>query len=182
MSSTPTGSWRFRSPSEEVSSITARPADPQNPLPVFTVDNPLAQSTRLARNNRNGASSEICATPPARCGSGIRRSSISSPAARWLKWFIHGGKSVHLMCEYQPQRDRPVPAAAAGLPANLFIPATGQRQYLRLTRQSNYKNALQGAAGAPLRQRVFRPRFLHVAADADRPGYEQRWHGPGCGS
>src|SRR4029077_143891 len=42
----------FQEPFGAVSSITARPADPQNPLPVFTVDNPLA--THLARNNRNG--------------------------------------------------------------------------------------------------------------------------------
>jgi hypothetical protein len=28
--------------------------DPQDPLPVFTVDDPLAQASRVSTNNRNG--------------------------------------------------------------------------------------------------------------------------------
>jgi hypothetical protein len=44
----------FQNPFGAVSNLVVRPADPQNPLPVFTVDDPLAQATRLSTNNRNG--------------------------------------------------------------------------------------------------------------------------------
>ena len=44
----------FQEPFGGISTLTARPTDPQNPLPVFTVDDPLTQATRLATNNRNG--------------------------------------------------------------------------------------------------------------------------------
>ena len=44
----------FQNPFGAVSNLVVRPADPQNPLPVFTVDDPLAQATRLITNNRNG--------------------------------------------------------------------------------------------------------------------------------
>ena len=37
----------FQEPFGGISSLTARPADPQSPLPVFTVEDPLTQATRL---------------------------------------------------------------------------------------------------------------------------------------
>ena len=44
----------FQNPFGVVSNLVVRPADPQNPLPVFTVEDPLAQATRLSTNNRIG--------------------------------------------------------------------------------------------------------------------------------
>jgi len=44
----------FQNPFGSVYNLTARPADPQNPLPVFTVDDPLAQASRVSTNSRNG--------------------------------------------------------------------------------------------------------------------------------
>ena len=49
----------FQEPFGGVSSLTVRPADPQNPLPVFTVEDPLAQATRLTTNNRNGMQRDL---------------------------------------------------------------------------------------------------------------------------
>ena len=44
----------FQNPFGVVSNLVVRPADPQNPLPVFTVDDGPAQATQLITNNRNG--------------------------------------------------------------------------------------------------------------------------------
>jgi outer membrane receptor protein involved in Fe transport len=49
----------FQDPFGAVDNLVARPTDPQNPLPVFTVDDPLAQASLLARNNRNGMQRDL---------------------------------------------------------------------------------------------------------------------------
>ena len=49
----------FQNPFGGVYNLTVRPADPQNPLPVFTVEDPLAQATRLSTNNRNGMQRDL---------------------------------------------------------------------------------------------------------------------------
>ena len=100
----------FQQPFGEVSSITARPADPQNPLPVFTVDDPLTQATRLATNNRNGIQRDLRDGQVQQWNTSVQYLLTNSTL---LEVAYHGGKSVAPDEQSQLQRDRPVPATAA---------------------------------------------------------------------
>jgi outer membrane receptor protein involved in Fe transport len=96
----------FQSPFGTVSNLVVRPADPQNPLPVFTVDDPLAQATRLIINNRNG----------------MQRDLRDGQVQQWnltLQYLItkdtlfeaayHGSKSSHLMSPLNYNETNPFP-------------------------------------------------------------------------
>ena len=160
----------FQEPFGGISNLTARPADPQNPLPVFTVDDPLTQATRLSTNNRNGmqrnlrdgqvqqwtASVQYLLTNAYVARSGLSRFQERAPDGR-----------------SQLQRNQPVPASAAGFCAHPSIPAAGQRQYLRVTRGGKVHRAA-GTARTPLRQRLYRPRLIYVSADVDGSRCQQR--------
>ena len=125
----------FQEPFGGISSLTARPADPQNPLPVFTVEDPLTQATRLTTNNRNGMQRDLrdgqvqqwtCVRPVSPHEHDVARSGLSRFQER-----APDGRS-------QLQRNRPVPGSTAGFCARSSIPAAGQRQYLRVTRGRKY--------------------------------------------
>ena len=96
----------FQNPFGAVSNLVVRPADPQNPLPVFTVDDPLAQATRLITNNRNG----------------MQRNLRDGQVQQWnltLQYLItkdtlfeaayHGSKSSHLMSALNYNETDPFP-------------------------------------------------------------------------
>jgi outer membrane receptor protein involved in Fe transport len=96
----------FQNPFGAVSNLVVRPANPQNPLPVFTVDDPLAQATRLITNNRNG----------------MQRNLRDGQVLQWnltLQYLItkdtlfeaayHGSKSSHLMGALNYNETNPFP-------------------------------------------------------------------------
>ena len=96
----------FQNPFGAVSNLVVRPADPQNPLPVFTVDDPLAQATRLITNNRNG----------------MQRNLRDGQVQQWnltLQYLLtkdtlfeaayHGSKSSHLMSAVNYNETNPFP-------------------------------------------------------------------------
>ena len=96
----------FQNPFGAVSNLVVRPADPQNPLPVFTVDDPLAQATRLITNNRNG----------------MQRNLRDGQVQQWnltLQYLLtkdtlfeaayHGSKSSHLMSALNYNETNPFP-------------------------------------------------------------------------
>jgi len=122
-----------------VSSITARPADPHNPLPVFTVDNPLAQATRLATNNRNG----------------IQRNLRDGQVQQWntsvqylltdrtlVEVAYHGAKSVHLMSVLNYNETEPFPPQPPNYQQIFPYPQLGTVNIYESRARSNY-NALQ---------------------------------------
>ena len=121
----------FQNPFGDVSNLVVRPADPQNPLPVFTVDDPLAQASQLITNNRNG----------------MQRNLRDGQVQQWnltLQYLItkdtlfeaayHGSKSSHLMSTLNYNETNPFPAQPPDFALIFPIPA-GQRLYLRVARE-----------------------------------------------
>ena len=96
----------FQQPFGEVSSITARPADPQNPLPVFTVDNPLTQATRLATTNRNGIQRNLRDGQVQQWNTSVQYLLTHSTL---VEVAYHGAKSVHLMSNLNYNESAPFP-------------------------------------------------------------------------
>jgi hypothetical protein len=96
----------FQNPFGVVSNLVVRPADPQNPLPVFTVEDPLAQATRLSTNNRIG----------------MQRNLRDGQVQQWnlaLQYLLtkdtsfeaayHGSKGSHLMSALNYNETNPFP-------------------------------------------------------------------------
>lgn len=98
----------FQNPFGVVSNLVVRPADPQNPLPVFAVEDPLAQATRLSTNNRIG----------------MQRNLRDGQVQQWnvaLQYLLtkdtffetayHGSKGSHLMSALNYNETNPFPPA-----------------------------------------------------------------------
>src|SRR4029450_13845597 len=96
----------FQEPFGEISSITARPADPQNPLPVFTVDNPLTQATRLATNTRKGIQRNLRDGQVQQWNTSVQ---YLLPTRTLVEVAYHGAKSVHLMSRLNYNETDPFP-------------------------------------------------------------------------
>jgi outer membrane receptor protein involved in Fe transport len=112
----------FQSPFGAVSNLVVRPADPQNPLPLFTVDDPLAQATRLVTNNRNG----------------LQRNLREGQVQQWnvtlqylltkntlLEAAYHGSKSTHLMSAINYNETNPFPPQPPGFALKFPYPELG---------------------------------------------------------
>jgi len=110
----------FQEPFGEVSSITARPADPQNPLPVFTVDNPLTQATRLARNNRNGIQRNLRDGRVQQWNTSVQYLLTSRTL---VEVAYHGARSVHLMAGLNYNETDPFPPQPPDFPVSRAEPA-----------------------------------------------------------
>jgi len=129
----------FQDPFGRVNSLTARPANPQNPLPVFTVDDPLAQATLLTTNNRNG----------------MQRNLRDGQVQQWnltLQYLItkemlfeaayHGSKSTHLMSALNYNETNPFPPQPPGFSRVFPYPQLGSVSIFESRASGNY-NALQ---------------------------------------
>ena len=129
----------FQEPFGEVSSITARPADPQNPLPVFTVDNPLAQATRLARNNRNGIQRNLRDGQVQQWNTSVQYLLTNSTL---VEVAYHGAKSVHLMSVLNYNETDPFPPQPPDYQLIYPYPQLGNVNIYESRARSNY-HALQ---------------------------------------
>ena len=129
----------FQQPFGEVSSITARPADPQNPLPVFTVDNPLTQATRLATNNRNGIQRNLRDGQVQQWNTSVQYLLTNSTL---VEVAYHGAKSVHLMSVLNYNETDPFPPQPPDYQLIYPYPQLGNVNIYGSRARSNY-NALQ---------------------------------------
>jgi outer membrane receptor protein involved in Fe transport len=129
----------FQSPFGTVNNLVVRPADPQNPLPVFTVDDPLAQATRLITNNRNG----------------MQRDLRDGQVQQWNLTFqylitnntlfeaaYHGSKSSHLMGVVNYNETNPFPPQPPNFALIFPYPQLGNVSIFESRAVANY-HALQ---------------------------------------
>jgi Carboxypeptidase regulatory-like domain/TonB dependent receptor len=129
----------FQNPFGNVSNLVVRPADPQNPLPVFTVEDPLAQATRLATNNRNG----------------MQRNLRDGQVQQWnltaqylltkdtlFEAAYHGSKSSHLMSALNYNETNPFPPQPPGFALIFPYPQLGSVFMYESRAGANY-HALQ---------------------------------------
>jgi len=129
----------FQNPFGAVSNLVVRPADPQNPLPVFTVDDPLAQATRLITNNRNG----------------MQRNLRDGQVQQWnltvqylltkntlLEAAYHGSKSSHLMGALNYNETNPFPPQPPAFALTFPYPQLGNVVIFESRARANY-HALQ---------------------------------------
>jgi hypothetical protein len=129
----------FQNPFGAVSNLVVRPADPQNPLPAFTVDDPLAQATRLITNDRNG----------------MQRNLRDGQVQQWnltLQYLItkdtlfeaayHGSKSSHLMSALDYNETNPFPPQPPDFALIYPYPQLG-RVFMYESRARASYNALQ---------------------------------------
>ena len=160
----------FQEPFGEISSLTARPADPRKPVARlhgrgsvdggYSLDHeqPHWHAARPAR--WSGAAMDRV-RPASRREHDVARSGLS----RFQERSPHGRSQL--------QRNRPVSGSTAEFCARSSIPAAGQRQYLRVTRGRKVRRGA-GTARTPPGQRLYRSRLIHVSADVDRSGCQQR--------
>jgi hypothetical protein len=129
----------FQNPFGAVSNLVVRPANPQNPLPVFTVDDPLAQATRLITNNRNG----------------MQRNLRDGQVQQWnltVQYLItkdtlfeaayHGSKSSHLLGLLNYNETNPFPPQPPGFARIFPYPQLGNVSIYESRAAANY-HALQ---------------------------------------
>jgi hypothetical protein len=129
----------FQEPFGSVFNLTARPTDPQNPLPVFSVEDPLAQATRLTTNSRNG----------------MQRNLRDGQVQQWnltLQYLLtkdtlfetayHGSKSTHLMSALNYNETNPFPPQPPGFARVFPYPQLGSVSIFESRASGNY-NALQ---------------------------------------
>jgi outer membrane receptor protein involved in Fe transport len=129
----------FQNPFGAVSNLVVRPADPQNPLPVFTVDDPLAQATRLVTNNRIG----------------MQRDLRDGQVQQWNLTFqylitkntlfeaaYHGSKSSHLMGVVNYNEANPFPPQPPNFALVFPYPQLGNVSIFESRAVANY-HALQ---------------------------------------
>ena len=129
----------FQQPFGVVYNLLVRPADPANPKPVFTVEDPLAQATRLTTNNRNG----------------MQRNLRDGQVQEWNLTFQYlitenmvleaayvGSKSSHLMSALNYNETNPYPAQPPDFTQNFPYPQLGSVFIYESRASANY-NALQ---------------------------------------
>jgi hypothetical protein len=129
----------FQEPFGAVSSITVRPANPQNPLPVFTVDNPLAQATRLARNNRIGIQRNLRDGRVQQWNTSVQYLLTSSTL---VEVAYHGTRSVGLMAGLNYNETDPFPPQPPDFRLINPYPQLGSVTIYESRARSNY-NGLQ---------------------------------------
>jgi hypothetical protein len=129
----------FQNPFGSVYNLTARPADPQNPLPVFTVEDPLAQASRASTSGRNG----------------MQRNLREGQVQQWnlslqylltkdtlLETAYLGSKSTHLMSSLDYNETNPYPPQPTDFALIYPYPQLGSVFMYQSRAGANY-NALQ---------------------------------------
>ena len=135
----------FQEPFGEVSSITARPADPQNPLPVFTVDNPLTQATRLATNTRNGIQRNLRDGQVQQWNMSVQ---YLLPNLTLVEVAYHGATSVHLMSRVNYNETDPFPPQPPDYSLIYPYPQLGSVNIYESRARSNYHALQRGSSAA----------------------------------
>jgi len=129
----------FQNPFGSVSNLVVRPADPQNPQPVFSVNDPLTQATRLSTNNRIG----------------MQRNLRDGQVQQWnlaLQYLLtkdtlfeaayHGSKASHLMSALNYNETNPFPAQPPQFALIFPYPQLGNVVVYESRARANY-HALQ---------------------------------------
>ncbi len=97
----------FQEPFGNISSVTVRPADPSNPLPAFTVDDPLREATRVVTNNRTGIQRDLRDGQVQQWNLSVQYLLANNTL---VEAAYHGSKSVHLMSGLNYNETNPYPA------------------------------------------------------------------------
>jgi hypothetical protein len=129
----------FQDPYGRTFNLTVRPADPKNPVPLFTVDDPLAQANTVIANTR----------------AGIQRNFRDGQVQQWnltTQYLVtkdtvaeiayHGSKSSHLASILNYNEIIPYPAQPPDFKQNFPYPSFGGVNILESRGAANY-NALQ---------------------------------------
>ena len=145
----------FQTPFGDISSVTVRPADPQNPLPVLTVDDPLRQATRLVTNNRIGIQRDLHDGQVQQWNVSVQYLVAKNTL---LEAAYHGSTSSHLMSGLNYNETNPYPAQPPGFSLIYPYPQLGNVVIYESRARANY-NALQATI-----DRRFANGFTGVAA------------------
>ena len=130
----------FQDPFAQFFNRTVRPPDPSRPLPVFTVDNPVADLTQQVFNTR----------------AGVERNFRDGYIGQWnltaqylitkdmvFEMAYHGSKSTRLASRLNYNETDPFPAQPPNFQQNFRYPALGGVTMLESRGAANY-HALQG--------------------------------------
>ena len=129
----------FQSPFGVVSTLTARPADPKNPLPVFTVEDPLAQANQLVTNSRNGMQRDLRDGQVQQWNMTVQYLLTRNTL---LEAAYHGSRSSHLMGVLNYNETNPFPAQPPNFTLIFPYPQLGSVNIFESRGRANY-NALQ---------------------------------------
>ena len=125
----------FQAPFGSVSSITVRPADPQNPLPLFTVDDPLALATRLTNNNRIGMQRDLRDGQVQQWNVSVQYLVSNSTL---LEAAYHGSRSARLMGVLNYNETDPFPAQPPDFKLIFPYPELGNVNIYESRGKANY--------------------------------------------
>jgi hypothetical protein len=129
----------FQNPFGSVYNLTVRPVDPQDPLPVFTVEDPLAQATRLSTNNRNGMQRDLRDGQVQQWNLSLQYLFTTNTL---FETAYHGSKSTHLMGALNYNETNPFPPQPPDFELNYPYPQLGSVFIYESRAAANY-NALQ---------------------------------------
>ena len=96
----------FQNPFGTVYNLTVRPPNPQYPIPVFTVQDPLAQAARVSTSSRNGMQSNLRDGQVQQWNLSLQYLLTKNTL---LETAYHGSKSTHLMSALDYNETNPFP-------------------------------------------------------------------------
>jgi len=129
----------FQDPFGQLFNRTVRPADPTRPLPVFTVDNPLENSSQQVFNTRNGIERNFRDGYIHQWNFTVQRL-ISQDMLFEVAY--HGSKSTRLASRLNYNEIDPFPAQPPAFQQNFRYPSLGGVTILESRGAANY-HALQ---------------------------------------
>jgi Carboxypeptidase regulatory-like domain/TonB dependent receptor len=129
----------FQNPFGSVYNLTIRPPDPQNPLPVFTVEDPLALATLVSTNNRNGMQRNLREGQVQQWNMSVQYLLTKDTL---LETAYHGSKSTHLMSSLDYNETNPFPPQTPDFQLVYPYPPLGSVNIYQSRAGANY-NALQ---------------------------------------
>ena len=129
----------FQNPFGTVYNLTVRPPDPQHPIPVFTVQDPLAQASRVSTNNRNGMQRNLREGQVQQWNLSLQYLLTNNTL---LETAYHGSKSTRLMRVLNYNETNPFPAQPPDFQQNYPYPELGGVNIYESLAGGNY-HALQ---------------------------------------
>src|SRR5439155_12640163 len=129
----------FQDPFGQLFNRSVRPADPTRPLPAFTVDNPLENSSQQVFNTRNGIERNFRDGYIHQWNFTVQRL-ISQDMLFEVAY--HGSKSTRLASRLNYNETDPFPAQPPAFPQNFRYPSLGGVTILESRGAANY-HALQ---------------------------------------
>ena len=130
----------LQDPFGSVYNLTVSHANPQHPLPVFMVEDPLAQATRLSNKNRNGMQRNLRDGQVQQWNLSVQYLLTKNTL---LEAAYHGSKSTHLMSSLNYNETNPFPPQPPDFALIYPYPQLGSVNIYESRGSGNY-NALQG--------------------------------------